>query len=175
MITKLQYRSDIDGLRAVAVLTVLFFHFGIKGFEGGFVGVDVFFVISGYLITKIILGEIDAGTFTYLKFYTRRSRRLIPALFATIAATYLAGFFLFYAQDFAQLSVSTISAILAVSNIFFWLQADYFDTDAVLKPLLHTWSLSVEFQFYLVWPFSWCSRGSGQRLPSSSESQELLS
>jgi peptidoglycan/LPS O-acetylase OafA/YrhL len=146
------YRSDIDGLRAIAVLAVLFYHFGIWPFTGGFVGVDIFFAISGYLITKIILAEAQTGTFSFTNFYNRRTRRLLPALLVTIACAYGAGFFFFSAEDFALLSGSTISAVLALSNVFFWSQSDYFDADAILKPLLHTWSLAVELQFYLVWP-----------------------
>ncbi|WP_114945084.1 acyltransferase family protein [Microvirga calopogonii] len=146
------YRPDIDGLRAVAVLAVLLFHFQVWPFTGGFVGVDIFFVISGYLISKIILNGAEAEAFSFADFYTRRSRRLLPALLVTIAGTYTAGFFFFAAPDFLPLSRATLAAVLTVSNIFYWIQADYFDTAAILKPLLHTWSLAVEFQFYLVWP-----------------------
>jgi peptidoglycan/LPS O-acetylase OafA/YrhL len=149
---KLDYRADIDGLRAVAVLSVLFFHADIQYFSGGFIGVDVFFVISGYLITKMILSASEAGTFSYANFYARRSRRLFPALLTTIVATFIAGIVLFLPVDFARLSGATASALLAVSNIFFWSESGYFDVDAKLKPLLHTWSLGVEEQFYILWP-----------------------
>jgi peptidoglycan/LPS O-acetylase OafA/YrhL len=150
--TKSSYRPDIDGLRAVAVLAVLLFHYQVAPFSGGFVGVDIFFVISGYLISKIILDEVEAGTFSFADFYIRRSRRLLPALLVAIAGTYAAGFLYFAAPDFLPLSRATLAAIMAASNMFYWVQADYFDTGAILKPLLHTWSLAVEFQFYLIWP-----------------------
>ncbi|MCG7393250.1 acyltransferase [Microvirga sp. ACRRW] len=149
---RLGYRADIDGLRAISVLAVLFFHVEFTQFSGGFVGVDVFFVISGYLITKIIKIDAENGTFSFKRFYVRRIWRLFPALLTTIAISYVAGFFIFSSEDFMNLSASTIYAILSLSNIYFWLQSGYFDAGATLKPLLHTWSLSVEEQFYLVWP-----------------------
>ncbi|MCG7392593.1 acyltransferase [Microvirga sp. ACRRW] len=152
MTTKPTYRPDVEGLRAVAVLAVLFYHVDIWPFTGGFVGVDIFFVISGYLITKIILSEIESGAFSFREFYDRRMRRLLPALLCTVAGTYLAGLFLFSIEDFTRLSGSTVTSLLGVSNFFFWREAGYFDAKAILKPLLHTWSLAVEFQFYLLSP-----------------------
>lgn len=146
------YRRDIDGLRAIAVLSVFFYHLGVSPFTGGFVGVDVFFVISGFLITRLIIDQKASGTFTFAEFYVRRVRRLFPALAFTIAATVAAGVYFFTTVDLARIGGSAIAAILSVSNIYFWQQAGYFDAASVVKPLLHTWSLSVEEQFYFVWP-----------------------
>ncbi|MEN5037350.1 acyltransferase family protein [Pseudomonas sp. TWI929] len=146
------YRPDIDGLRAIAVLAVILYHFKVPFFSGGFVGVDVFFVISGYLITKGILSQQSKGRFDFGDFYTRRVRRLIPALLATIGASFVAAAFLFTPEDFKQMSGSTVYALAGISNFFFWMQSGYFDTAATVKPLLHTWSLSVEIQFYILWP-----------------------
>ncbi|HYE52312.1 MAG TPA: acyltransferase family protein [Azospirillaceae bacterium] len=146
------YRPDVDGLRAVAVLSVLLFHAGIAGFGGGFVGVDVFFVISGYLITGIIAGEIRQGTFSIAGFYERRIRRIFPALFAVVAFVAVAAAFLFMSTEFRDVGQSVVAATLFVSNLLFWWETDYFDGSAELKPLLHTWSLSVEEQFYIVFP-----------------------
>lgn len=146
------YRPDIDGLRAIAVSAVVLFHAGFSTFSGGYVGVDVFFVISGYLITGMIVGQINAGTFSFPAFYARRARRLLPALFATIAATFAYGAFVQGAEDFQNLSGSAAAAVASLSNVYFWSQSGYFDTVAITKPLLHTWSLGVEEQFYLFWP-----------------------
>ncbi|HCF4202287.1 TPA: acyltransferase [Pseudomonas aeruginosa] len=148
----LVYRPDIDGLRAIAVLAVIFYHFKVPFFTGGFVGVDVFFVISGYLITKGISSQQKKGTFEFSEFYIRRVRRLIPALIFTIATSYVASAFLFSPNDFKQMSGSTVYALSGISNIFFWMESGYFDSASIVKPLLHTWSLSVEIQFYIVWP-----------------------
>ncbi|WP_370599545.1 acyltransferase family protein [Pseudomonas nitroreducens] len=146
------YRPDIDGLRAIAVLAVILYHFKIPFFKGGFVGVDVFFVISGYLITKGILNQQYKNRFDFGDFYTRRVRRLIPALLATIASSFLAAALLFSPEDFKQMSGSTVYALAGISNFFFWMQSGYFDSASTVKPLLHTWSLSVEIQFYIIWP-----------------------
>lgn len=146
------YRDDIDGLRAIAVVSVMLYHFIIGPFTGGFVGVDIFFVISGYLITSGIVKQAEAGKFNFPEFYVRRARRLFPALLFTILLTYIAAFFLFSPVDFANMSGSTVFALTGLSNIFFWMESDYFDLASIVKPLLHTWSLSVELQFYLVWP-----------------------
>lgn len=146
------YRGDIDGLRAVAVLSVLFFHAGFETFSGGFVGVDVFFVISGFLITNNIMSDLRKGTFSFSNFYVRRARRLFPALFATLTVCFVAGLLLFMPQHMMQFGKSLVFAILSVSNFLFAQESGYFDTSADFKPLLHTWSLSVEEQFYLVWP-----------------------
>ena len=149
------YQRHIDGLRAVAVLSVLAYHLGLPHSRGGYVGVDVFFVISGYLITRLIVNElIETGKFSFKRFYLRRVRRLFPALLATIAASFIAAFILFSPPTFQNFSKELIASVLSFSNFLFWSQAGYFDTAAELKPLLHTWSLSVEEQFYLIWPLA---------------------
>jgi len=154
-VPRVPYRPDIDGLRAIAVGTVLLYHLGAAGFGGGYVGVDIFFVISGFLITNIIVSEHDyAGKVDYARFYLHRARRLLPALFTTLAFTLLAAMVLFPPSLLKSTGESAIFAVLSVSNIYFWTQADYFDIQAIAKPLLHTWSLGVEEQFYLVWPFA---------------------
>jgi peptidoglycan/LPS O-acetylase OafA/YrhL len=149
----LKYRADIDGLRAIAVLAVIFYHAGIPGFSGGFVGVDVFFVISGFLITSIILKEISAGNFSVTRFYERRIKRIFPALFPVIAFTLIVGAFLFDYSAFKALGGSITATTLFASNILFWKQTGYFDAASFQKPLLHTWSLAVEEQFYIIFPF----------------------
>ena len=146
------YRADIDGLRAVSVIAVVLYHAGVPWFGGGFVGVDVFFVISGFLITSLILHEQAAGAFSLTSFYHRRIRRILPALFVMMAVTAAAGWFLLAPGDYMRLGRSIVGATASVSNIQFWLEAGYFDTPAAEKPLLHTWSLGVEEQFYLLFP-----------------------
>lgn len=146
------YRPDIDGLRAVAVLAVVLFHAGMPGLGGGFVGVDIFFVISGYLITGNVAREIEAGRFTIAGFYVRRARRIVPALAVMLAATAIAAAVWLTPADMARFGISLVAAALSVSNIHFWSEAGYFDVAAGQKPLLHTWSLSVEEQFYLLLP-----------------------
>ncbi len=146
------YRPEIDGLRAVAIAAVLLFHADVPGFSGGYLGVDFFFVISGFLITRIILREHETARFSFAKFYLRRLRRLGPALLATIAATLIAGAYLLTAEHMRSLGASAAFAAASASNVYFWLQSGYFDTSAIYKPLLHTWSLGVEEQFYFVWP-----------------------
>lgn len=146
------YRKDIDGLRALAVLPVVLFHAGFEVFSGGFVGVDVFFVISGYLITLIIAQEIGEGRFSILRFYERRIRRIFPALFAVLLFVTIGGLLIFLPEDMKALSGSVAAATLFASNILFWQQSGYFETAAEMKPLLHTWSLAVEEQFYIFFP-----------------------
>ena len=146
------HRDDIDGLRAIAVLAVVCFHLRISGFSGGFVGVDVFFVISGFLITRIVATDIEAGRFSLAQFYSRRARRLLPAFFMTLSLSCVAAFLLFTPQHLETFAKSLTAGVFGFSNIFFWRESGYFDLAARTKPLLHTWSLSVEWQFYLVWP-----------------------
>lgn len=146
------YRDDIDGLRAVAVLLIVFFHAHLANVPGGFVGVDVFFVISGYLITNLIMRDIAADRFSYRNFYMRRLRRLGPALFVTLIITLLVGWFILPPELYQNAGQSALATIFSVSNIYFWLQTGYFDTASIHKPFLHTWSLAVEEQFYLIWP-----------------------
>jgi peptidoglycan/LPS O-acetylase OafA/YrhL len=149
--TKLAYRADVDGLRAVAVLSVVFCHAGFNC-PGGFIGVDVFFVISGYLIAGLILKELKQGTFTLTNFWERRVRRIVPALAVVVAATFGAAWFILMPEDFASFGKSVVGLALLASNVQFWKDIDYFDSAAEEKPLLHTWSLSVEEQFYLFVP-----------------------
>ncbi|MEZ5744334.1 MAG: acyltransferase family protein [Sphingomonadaceae bacterium] len=146
------YREDIDGLRALAVLPVLLFHAHVPGFSGGYVGVDIFFVISGFLITGIIAREIDRGDFSILKFYERRARRILPALFAMVAFVLAAATIFYLPGDFEGVPRSALAALGFCANIWFFLQAGYFAGDAHSMPLLHTWSLGVEEQFYIGFP-----------------------
>ena len=148
----MHYRSDIDGMRAVAVLGVVLFHLGLKQFPGGFVGVDVFFVISGYLITSIIYNEILVGKFSFANFYERRVRRILPAYFGLLIVTTIAVYLVYVPEDVLQYSRAMQSSLLFVSNFLFAQKVGYFDSSYNDSPLLHTWSLSVEEQFYLVWP-----------------------
>ncbi len=149
--SRMPYRPDIDGLRAVAVLSVVFCHAGLS-FPGGYVGVDVFFVISGYLITGLILKDLDRGTFSLADFWVRRIRRILPALLAVTVATAVAGWFLLIPSAYASLGKSIVGLALLVSNVQFWRETGYFTATAEEKPLLHTWSLAVEEQFYLFVP-----------------------
>lgn len=146
------YRSDIDGLRALAVLIVVFFHANFSWFTGGYVGVDVFFVISGFLITSSIEKEILQNTFSFKHFYLRRIRRIIPVLFCVILFCTVPAYFMF-ASDFEAYSRTLIHTILSTNDIHLWINnKEYFTQDSELIPLLHTWSLSVEEQFYFIWP-----------------------
>ncbi len=145
------YRADVDGLRALAVLPVLFFHAGL-GFPGGFVGVDIFFVISGFLIGSLVLSELQNGTFRIVDFWERRIRRIFPALAVVVIATFLAGAIWMVPQHFAELGQSIIAQPLLIANFYYWKQSGYFETAAEFQPLLHTWSLAVEEQFYLFFP-----------------------
>lgn len=146
------YRPDIDGLRAIAVLSVLLFHLSVPGITGGYVGVDVFFVISGFLITRIIRDEAVAGTFSFANFYERRARRIFPSLIAVLALSFAGATLFFSAMDMIHFAKSLMSTILFVSNVYFWQSISYFTADVEVKPLLHMWSLSVEEQFYFIWP-----------------------
>jgi peptidoglycan/LPS O-acetylase OafA/YrhL len=146
------YRADIDGLRAISVALVILFHLDAPGFGGGFVGVDVFFVISGFLITGLIFDGVERGGFSVVRFYERRARRILPMLITVVAASAVAGWFLLSPGDYEAFGGSAIAAVLAWSNFYFLHNTGYFDIPAQSMPLLHTWSLGVEEQFYLVWP-----------------------
>lgn len=149
---KHSYREDIDGLRAIAVLAVILNHAKIPGFSGGYIGVDVFFVISGFLITKIIMKEIEENRFSFIRFYERRIKRIIPALSVVAGFVLITGFILFDIERLQSLAKSLSATILFYANINFWSEAGYFDAPSQLKPLLHTWSLAVEEQFYIFYP-----------------------
>ena len=146
------YRPDIDGLRALAILSVVFYHAGIHQLPGGFLGVDIFFVISGYLIGGHIHAELRAGSFSFLRFYPRRAKRILPALYAVLAFTLLAALLLLSPAETAQLARDACAATLSASNILFWGTANYFAGKSELNPLLMTWSLGVEEQFYAAVP-----------------------
>ena len=146
------YRPDIDGLRAIAVISVLLFHLMIRPALGGFVGVDIFFVISGYLIGNIVLGEVAEGRFSLRAFYERRFRRILPALFVMMLATLAILVATAYPVSLAQYSRNAMAAVFSVSNIYFWRMSGYFDAASNQNFLLHTWSLGVEEQFYLLFP-----------------------
>ena len=139
----MKYRAEIDGLRALAVLPVILFHAGFVWFSGGFVGVDVFFVISGYLITTIIISEMAEGKFSIVNFYERRARRILPALFFVMAVCLPFAWMWLIPNDLKDFGQSLIAVSTFSSNILFWRESGYFDTAAELKPLLHTWSLAV--------------------------------
>lgn len=151
----LNYRSDIDGLRAIAVLSVLIYHMDSSFLPGGFVGVDIFFVISGFLITGIIRKSLVAGDFSFSEFYIRRIRRILPATTFVILVTLVAGTSFLLPEDIQRLAYSSVAALFSAANIFYWkfLDTGYFATSSELVPLLHMWSLGVEEQFYLIWPF----------------------
>ena len=147
-----RYRADIDGLRAVSILLVVAYHAQPWLLRGGFIGVDIFFVISGFLITRIILSEAKAGTFSSLAFYARRVRRIFPALIVVLATTYLIGWIILLPDGFALLGKSTAAGVAFVSNLFQLNQTGYFAPEAAENPLLHLWSLGIEEQFYIFWP-----------------------
>jgi peptidoglycan/LPS O-acetylase OafA/YrhL len=146
------YRKEIDGLRALAVMPVIFFHAGFTVFSGGYIGVDIFFVISGYLITSIILVELKSETFSIVNFYERRARRVLPALFLVVAVSLPFAWLWLSPLQLKNFSASLVAVSTFSSNILFWITSGYFDSAAELKPLLHTWSLAVEEQYYLFFP-----------------------
>lgn len=154
-----KYRPDIDGLRAIAVLAVVAFHAFPNYFQGGFIGVDIFFVISGYLISTIIFENLYKDTFRFSEFYARRIKRIFPALIVVLVACFIFGWFLLLADEFKQLGKHIAAGSSFISNIVFWNESGYFDKVADTKPLLHLWSLSIEEQFYILWPvliwFAW--------------------
>lgn len=143
---------DIDGLRAVAVLSVVLFHLNVPGFEGGYVGVDIFFVISGFLITGLIQQRIANNQFRLSEFYANRVRRLLPAILATVATTTAASIFLLQPQMLESFAKSALASVFSLANFVFYSESGYWDSSAELKPLLHLWSLGIEEQFYLFWP-----------------------
>jgi peptidoglycan/LPS O-acetylase OafA/YrhL len=151
-VSSLSYRPEIDGLRALAVMPVILFHAGFHVFSGGFIGVDVFFVISGYLITGILLADCSKGQFSITRFYERRARRILPALFCVIVACLPFAWFSMLPEELARFGKSILAVIGFASNITFWLEEGYFSSGSELKPLLHTWSLAVEEQFYILFP-----------------------
>jgi peptidoglycan/LPS O-acetylase OafA/YrhL len=146
------YRTDIDGLRALAVVPVVLYHVGVHVVRGGFIGVDVFFVISGFLITQLLYRDIRGGKFSIIRFYERRIRRIFPALVAVLLAVFVLGNLYCLPAELVDLSKSLTAAVLSVSNFYFWMTSGYFDGQSGSKPLLHTWSLAVEEQFYVFWP-----------------------
>jgi len=147
------YRPDIDGLRAIAVLLVIIYHAFPDFLKGGFIGVDIFFVISGFLITSIIYKNLNSNNFSFLDFYSRRIRRLAPALIVVLTFTFCTGLFFLQGSEFALLKKHLIGGTTFTSNFMFWSESGYFDNSADSKPLLHLWSLAIEEQFYLIWPF----------------------
>ena len=155
----LKYRPEIDGLRALAVVPVILFHAGFDLFKGGFLGVDIFFVISGYLITTILIGELEDGKFSIIHFYERRARRILPALFLVMLLCIPFALLWMVPKQLTDFSQSLLAVSLFLSNILFWRESGYFDAAAEEKPLLHTWSLAVEEQYYILFPaflfFAW--------------------
>ena len=159
------YRPDIDGLRAIAVLAVVIFHAFPNALPGGFVGVDIFFVISGFLITSIILDGFAQGDFRFSMFYARRIRRIFPALLVVLAACIVAGWFWLLPDEYGLLGHHVLAGAGFVSNLEMWREANYFDAATDTKILLHLWSLGVEEQYYLVWPaVVWMAWRSGVNL-----------
>lgn len=148
----LNYRPEIDGLRAIAIIPVILFHAGLARFSGGFIGVDVFFVISGYLITSGIIRDLNEGRFSLVTFYERRSRRILPALFFIMLISFVGALFILTPTHMKEFTQSMAATVMFVSNIFFYMTLGYFNTTAEFIPLLHTWSLAVEEQFYLIFP-----------------------
>ena len=159
-IGKLVYRRDIDGLRAIAILSVLVFHAWPALLPGGFVGVDIFFVISGYLISGILIKDLSNHRYSILEFYRRRVRRIFPALFLVLFAVLVVGWLSLLQGEFSALGKHIAGGASFIANLVLWKDAGYFDPDARLKPLLHLWSLGIEEQFYLFWPLmlAFCSR-----------------
>ncbi|WP_162932448.1 acyltransferase family protein [Solimonas sp. K1W22B-7] len=148
----LSYRPEVDGLRAIAVMAVILFHAKLRGFNGGYIGVDVFFVISGYLITSILIGEHQRGAYSLLRFYERRARRILPALFFVLLCCLPFAWALMTPSQMKGFSQSVVATSAFASNIYFWLSSGYFSTLSEEKPLLHTWSLGVEEQYYIFFP-----------------------
>lgn len=148
----LPYRPEIDGLRTLAVVPVILFHAGVEIFSGGYLGVDIFFVISGFLITAILLREMEEETFSLAKFYERRARRILPALFTVVGVTTIFAWWWMIPPQWEDYAEGLVAMGLFATNVLFWRKTGYFDADAELNPLLHTWTLSVEEQFYIGFP-----------------------
>ena len=148
----MQYRADIDGLRALAVLAVVGFHAFPDYLPGGFIGVDIFFVLSGYLISSILFSKLGSGHFSILHVYARRIRRIFPALILVMAVVYIFGWFALWAHEYKDLGKHLSAASIFLANLVYWKETGYFDAAAEYKPLIHLWSLGVEEQFYIVWP-----------------------
>jgi peptidoglycan/LPS O-acetylase OafA/YrhL len=164
---KLKYRPEVDGLRAIAVISVILCHLGTGAFAGGYVGVDIFFVISGFLITQVIVEDLRAGTFSIANFYERRIRRIVPALVAVCACCTAVAVVVLLPEELTAYAASLLAATFSLSNFWFANLTGYFDPAAATQPLLHTWSLGVEEQFYVVFPLllSLAYRSSPQRIP----------
>ena len=158
-LTHPQYRADIDGLRAIAVLSVVGFHAFPSWIQGGFIGVDVFFVISGFLISTIIIGNLEKNSFSFIEFYSRRVKRIFPALLLVLIACFVFGWFALFADEYKQLGKHVAGGAGFVLNFLLQNESGYFNNAAETKPLLHLWSLGVEEQFYIIWPllmwFAW--------------------
>ena len=151
-VPEIPYRADIDGLRAIAVLAVIGFHANPALIPGGFVGVDIFFVISGFLISSLIRSGLKDGSFSFIEFYGRRIRRLFPALIVVLLATWSVGWFILPPSEYAALGRHTLAGAAFAANVLSYSEVGYFDMPATTKPLLHLWSLGVEEQFYIVFP-----------------------
>jgi len=151
-LTHPKYRPDIDGLRAIAVLSVVVFHSFPRLISGGFIGVDIFFVISGFLISEIIFSNLEHDSFSLKEFYRRRIRRIFPALILVLFSCLFFGWFVLLADEDKQLGKHIVGGAGFISNVVFWRESGYFDNAAVMKPLLHLWSLAIEEQFYFFWP-----------------------
>ena len=148
----MMYRREVDGLRALAVVPVILFHANFHAFLGGYVGVDVFFVISGYLITSLLVADLERGSFSLSHFYERRARRILPALFTVMVCCLLPAWLWLAPDELVDFARSVIAVVTFVSNFFFYYHSNYFDTLSEMRPLLHTWSLAVEEQYYLLFP-----------------------
>lgn len=147
------YRPDIDGLRMIAIVPVVLYHAGVPWLPGGFIGVDVFFVISGFLIAGVLLGDLTSGRFSLIGFYERRARRILPALFMVLFASFVAGYFILSPENLLDMSQAATATVLFSSNFWFsWTTSNYFADYAEFEPLLHTWTLGVEEQFYILFP-----------------------
>jgi peptidoglycan/LPS O-acetylase OafA/YrhL len=163
------YRADIDGLRAIAVLSVVLFHARVAPFSGGYVGVDIFFVISGFLITRLIADDIEQRRFSIVHFYERRIRRIFPALYLVVLICFIPALWLLMPLDLKRFGEAAAATTVFLSNVLFWHRSGYFGESATVQPLLHTWSLAVEEQFYVVYPLFLIvvmrlMRGHGRRL-----------